>query len=94
MFDRYKNKSGINENKEALGFGDVNLSGVIGLLLGWPGVIFGIYAGILAGGMIGFLLMILLKLLKKWNPLTSIPYAPFLVIGALYYLFLLPGGGN
>jgi leader peptidase (prepilin peptidase)/N-methyltransferase len=90
MFGRYKNKRGINEDKEVLGFGDVNLSGVIGLLLGWPGAIFGIYAGILTGGMIGFLLMILFKLKKKRNPFITIPYAPFLVIGALYCLFLLP----
>ena len=34
---------------EALGFGDVNLSGIIGLLLGWPGILLGLICSDPAG---------------------------------------------
>ncbi len=34
----------------AFGFGDVTLSGVIGLVVGWPGVVLALFIGILAAG--------------------------------------------
>ena len=40
----------------SLGFGDVKLSGLIGLVLGWLGLgtaVFGLLAGFVAGGVIG-----------------------------------------
>jgi len=39
----------------ALGFGDVNLLGVIGLILGWPGIVAGLVLGILIAGLVSFL---------------------------------------
>jgi leader peptidase (prepilin peptidase)/N-methyltransferase len=72
----------------ALGFGDVNLSGVIGLLLGWPSVLGGLLLGILAGGLFsaGHILVELLR--GRYRALAAIPYGPFLSIGALGLILL------
>ena len=39
----------------ALGFGDVNLAGILGLLLGWPGIVAGLLLTILIGGVVSIL---------------------------------------
>ncbi len=71
----------------ALGFGDVNLCGVTGLLLGWPVILAGILFTIFAGG-IGSLLVIATMLIRKrYSAFTPIPYAPFLIFSILFYLF-------
>lgn len=72
----------------ALGFGDVNLAGVIGLLIGWPGVLPALFVGMLAAGLFsgGYLLWMLA--LKKYSAFTAIPYAPFLCFGAVLTVLL------
>ena len=46
-------------NEVALGFGDVNLAGVLGLLLGWPGIVLGLFLTILLGGVVSLLYILL-----------------------------------
>ena len=41
----------------AFGFGDVTLAGVIGLTVGWPGVLPALVLGILAAGLFSFVLL-------------------------------------
>ena len=67
----------------ALGFGDVDLAGVIGLLMGWPGVIAALFMGMLAAGIFsaGYLLFTFVS--GKYRAFASIPYAPFLCMGAV-----------
>lgn len=67
----------------ALGFGDVNLAGVIGLLMGWPGVIGALFFGMLAAGVFsaGYLLVTIAN--RKYRAFASIPYAPFLCLGTV-----------
>jgi leader peptidase (prepilin peptidase) / N-methyltransferase len=88
VFTRYMSKRrGEIIDEVALGFGDVNLCGITGLLLGWPVIIAGILFTIFAGG-IGSLLVIFYMLIRKrYNAFTPIPYAPFLIISILFYLF-------
>ena len=43
---------------DALGFGDVKLAVLIGLLIGWPGIINALFYGTLAGAATGMVLMI------------------------------------
>ena len=72
----------------AFGGGDVNLAGLIGLALGWSGVLVALFVGILAGGLfsLGYIVVQLMR--GKYNPHSAIPYGPFLVLGAmLVYLF-------
>ena len=71
----------------ALGFGDVNLCGVTGLLLGWPVILAGILFTILVGGLGSLLVIIYMLIRKRYNAFTPIPYAPFLIFSILFYLF-------
>jgi len=70
-----------------LGFGDVNLSGVLGLLLGWPGIAAGLFFAILAGGVFSGGYILVLKLLRRYQPFSANPYAPFLLLGTAILLF-------
>jgi leader peptidase (prepilin peptidase)/N-methyltransferase len=64
-----------------LGFGDVRLSGPLGIALGWVGwgqVMTGVYAGFLLGGVIGGLLA-LVKIVER----KGFPFGPFMLLGAV-----------
>src|SRR3954447_7342622 len=64
-----------------LGFGDVRLSGPLGVALGWVGwgsVFVGVYAGFLLGGVIGGLLSMLRIVERK-----GFPFGPFMLLGAV-----------
>lgn len=71
----------------ALGFGDVNLSGVIGLFLGWPGIAAGLLFAIILGGGFSLLLIVYRLIAQKYQMFMAIPYAPFLLISATLLLF-------
>ncbi len=71
----------------ALGFGDVNLSGILGLVLGWPGIISGLVLAILLGGAVSILFILGQIIRRGYKPFTAIPYAPFLILGAIILLF-------
>lgn len=67
----------------AFGFGDVTLSGVIGLVVGWPGVVLALFIGILAAGGFSLAVLVAQLLRRRYTPYMPFPYGPFLVIGAL-----------
>jgi leader peptidase (prepilin peptidase)/N-methyltransferase len=71
-----------------LGFGDVNLAGVIGLLLGWPAVIGALILGIFLGGLfsLGYILAALAR--GRYQAFAAIPYGPFLSLGAILLIAL------
>lgn len=71
----------------ALGFGDVNLSGVLGLLLGWPGILACLFGAILIGGSVSGIYLLVMYLLRRYKLFTALPYAPFLIVSAIYLLF-------
>ena len=65
-----------------MGFGDVKLSGVLGLYLGWLGwseLVIGGFLGFLYGGVVGLLLMLVRRAGRK----SQIPFGPFMLAGAL-----------
>jgi leader peptidase (prepilin peptidase) / N-methyltransferase len=74
-------------DEEALGFGDVNLSGVLGLMLGWPIIIPGLILAVLIGGLFSIFFLVVMLALRRYRLLTPIPYGPFLVSGAVLILF-------
>jgi leader peptidase (prepilin peptidase)/N-methyltransferase len=79
---------GEESDQVALGFGDVNLAGVIGLLLGWPGVVAGLILAILLGGLVSGIYL-LGKLIKgQYTAFEALPYGPFLVLSAVYLLYI------
>jgi len=82
----------VDDEEEAFGGGDVYLAGVLGLLLGWPLILFGLTYGVLVGGAISILTLVSVVFAKRYagNALmTFIPYGPSLIIGSLYALFFL-----
>ncbi len=89
LFVRVMSRSRGEEIEEiALGFGDVNLAGVIGLLLGWPGIIAGILLAILLGGVVSGIYLVLQVLRKKYQAYQALPYGPFLVLSVVVLLYL------
>lgn len=71
----------------ALGFGDVNMAGVVGLFLGWPPIILGLLFAIFSGGGFSILFVIISLFLRKFRAFAALPYAPFLALAALVMLF-------
>lgn len=67
----------------AFGFGDVVLAGVIGLAVGYPGIVLALLLGIIAGGLfsLGFILVMVLR--RRYEAFMPIPYSPFLILGGM-----------
>jgi leader peptidase (prepilin peptidase) / N-methyltransferase len=89
LFNRLMARIRHQETDEvALGYGDVNLSGILGLMLGWPEVAGVLILAILIGGITSGLIMLAMTILRRYRPMTAIPYAPFLLIGAIVFLYI------
>jgi len=67
----------------AFGFGDVTLAVVIGLAVGWPGVLVALVLGILAAGIFSLGAILVMLIRRRYRAFLAIPYGPFLVFGAL-----------
>ena len=91
LFARYRAKKlGKDDDEEALGFGDVILSGILGLMLGWPYIWFGLLIGILAGGLISLFVIVYLLVTKKYETMSFfIAYGPYLILGAVLVMFII-----
>jgi leader peptidase (prepilin peptidase)/N-methyltransferase len=65
-----------------VGFGDVRLSGVLGLALGWLGwaqFVSGLYGGFFLGAIVGVALIAAKVMTRK----QMVPFGPFMLVGAL-----------
>lgn len=98
LFARWRaRRMGSDDGEEALGFGDVALATVLGAMLGWPLIWFGLLLGILLSGVFILLLMLGLLVTGKYKTLAVyVAYGPYLVLSAvilLYFPFLLNGLG-
>jgi leader peptidase (prepilin peptidase)/N-methyltransferase len=85
-----KKKPGFDESeevKEALGFGDVILGGIIGLMLGDQMILTGLVVAVFVGCIYSFLHLFLLVITRQYKMLSTIPYGPFLVAGAFILLY-------
>jgi leader peptidase (prepilin peptidase)/N-methyltransferase len=67
----------------AMGFGDVKLALLVGLLLGFPNTVVGLFLGFLFGAIIGSIMVFL----KKKGFGSEVPFAPFLVAGVIISFF-------
>jgi leader peptidase (prepilin peptidase)/N-methyltransferase len=74
-------------DEDALGFGDVALSGVLGLLLGWPGIAAGLVLAILLGGAGSLAVLVYSLVARRYHDFMAIPYGPFLIVAAVMLLF-------
>ena len=67
---------------EGMGWGDVKLGALVGLMTGWPFVIVAVLLSWIVGGLVGAILLVF-KIKKRKDP---IPFAPFLAISAMVTL--------
>ena len=78
------------DDEEALGAGDVILVTVLGLILGWPLIWFGLLLGILLGGFFSLLLILWLVATRKYEKnalMLFIPYGPYFIISAFLIVY-------
>lgn len=66
-----------------MGFGDVKLAVLMGLLLGLPNVLAALFLAFFFGAIIGVILMVLQKKGLK----SEIPFGPFLIAGTFFAMF-------
>lgn len=64
--------------KEAMGAGDIKLTFLIGLLLGWPGVLVALLISFWAGALVGIFLLSF----GRRRMADRIPFGPYLIMGA------------
>jgi prepilin signal peptidase PulO-like enzyme (type II secretory pathway) len=67
---------------QAIGRGDVKLSGVLGLYLGWLGADAWVY-GLVAGAVLGGVVALALVLARRSSWKSELPYGPFMLAGTL-----------
>lgn len=84
---KIRNRNVVSIETEALGFGDVNLMAVLGLYLGFPGIIIGLFLGVMLAGIYSLMIIIKMVLQKNYQADYAIPYGPFLILGAAILLF-------
>lgn len=68
---------------EGMGGGDIKLLAMIGAFLGWPSIPVTLFLSSLAGSVIGLAAMAIKGVGRRY----ALPFAPFLCLGALLYLF-------
>lgn len=71
----------------AMGMGDVKLAGALGLILGFPEVIFALALGFLAGGAGSAYLLVFRRSALSSGMKTMVPFGPFLMAGFLAHVF-------
>ncbi len=93
FFSRGLGKIRKEEIKDSgLGFGDVYACAFLGFFVGWPYVIGMLIIAILVSGVYSFIYMIVKAIKKDYQVASTIPYTPFLILGALatFYIPKLP----
>ncbi|HQH80711.1 MAG TPA: prepilin peptidase, partial [bacterium] len=71
------------KKREGLGGGDIKLAAMFGAFFGWRGALVTLFLSSIAGSAIGLGLMLFYRKDSK----HPIPYGPFLVMAAIFYLF-------
>jgi leader peptidase (prepilin peptidase)/N-methyltransferase len=67
---------------KGMGEGDLHLALPMGILLGWPRGLVGMYTAFIIGAVYGLTVLLLRK--KKWK--QRVPFGPFLVLGTVVAL--------
>ena len=68
---------------EGMGGGDIKLLAMIGAFLGWPSIPLTLFFSSLGGSIVGLSIMLARGVDRRY----ALPFAPFLCVGALVYLF-------
>jgi leader peptidase (prepilin peptidase)/N-methyltransferase len=74
--------------EEALGFGDIILGGILGMLLGWPGILAGLMLTILLAGAASLIYLGIMLANKRYRSDLAIAYGPYMVLSGFILLYL------
>jgi leader peptidase (prepilin peptidase) / N-methyltransferase len=69
----------IGTRGRGMGFGDVKLALLLGLMTGFPGIIINLYVAFLTGAILGVILI----LYRQKSFKSQVPFGPFLIVGTL-----------
>jgi leader peptidase (prepilin peptidase)/N-methyltransferase len=77
----------LGQGVEPLGFGDVILAALVGLVTGWPAILLALFVSVFLGGIVG--LGVLAASLFKKNPVehATMAYGPYLLAAGLLMYF-------
>jgi prepilin signal peptidase PulO-like enzyme (type II secretory pathway) len=78
---------GEESDEVAFGFGDVTLSTVLGLIVGFPAILIALFIGVLAAGEFSLIYILFSLLRRQYRAFMPIPYGPFLILGAMIVHF-------
>jgi leader peptidase (prepilin peptidase)/N-methyltransferase len=91
LFARWRAKRlGKTDDEEALGSGDVTLATILGLLLGWPLIWYGLLLGILFSGVTSLIIILVLLIARRYKTQmfnVFIPYGIFFILGAFMLIY-------
>jgi len=69
--------------REAMGLGDVKFMAAIGAFIGWPGVVFSLFASALIGLVVYVPLILAGR--REWS--SRMPYGPYIALAAMIWVF-------
>jgi prepilin signal peptidase PulO-like enzyme (type II secretory pathway) len=75
----------------AFGYGDVTLSTLCGLILGWQPMIVAMFVTVFLGALGAMIYLIVRAVRGDYNMFTPLPYGPYIVIGTLILLLFAEG---
>lgn len=70
----------------AFGYGDVMLSTVCGLILGWQPLIFAMFITVFVGAFGAIIYLVTRAISGRYDMFTPLPYGPYIVLGTLIML--------
>ena len=76
--------------REAMGLGDVKFMAAIGAFIGWPGVVFSLFASAIVGLAVYGPLILLKR--REWS--SRMPYGPYIALAAVLWVFNVLNGRN
>jgi leader peptidase (prepilin peptidase)/N-methyltransferase len=74
--------------REAMGLGDVKFMAAIGAFIGWPGVVFSLFASAIIGLIV--YVPLILSGRREWS--SRMPYGPYIAMAAAIWVFDVLGG--
>jgi hypothetical protein len=57
--------------------------------VGWPAILVCLFFAVLAGGLVSLVIILGMLATKRYKAFTAIPYAPFLIISAIFILYVM-----
>jgi leader peptidase (prepilin peptidase)/N-methyltransferase len=76
--------------REAMGLGDVKFMAAIGAFIGWPGVVFSLFASAIIG--LAVYAPLILAGRREWS--SRMPYGPYIAMAAALWIFNVFGARN